>query len=71
MNLPTVGDHCTYHGWYDNVVGGILAERRISPLTGNPRYRIVDSAGEMKDPHAGRWVDVLHVIAFDPPRVED
>ena len=67
MNTPEIGDSVLYWGRMDNLVRGILAERAISPLTGNPRYRVVDSFQEMKDEEAGRWVDVLEVQRIDAP----
>lgn len=33
----------------------------------NPRYRVVDSSSEARDPEAGRWVGVEDVIRFDSP----
>ncbi len=66
MNEPQVGDRVLYHGRFDNVVEGILAERILSPLTGNPRYRVVDSWAEAKDEEAGRWIDVMEIIGIYP-----
>jgi len=69
MNTPEIGDSVLYWGRGDTLVHGILAECAISPLTGNPRYRVVDLASEMKDEEAGRWVDILEVVRFDLPCV--
>jgi hypothetical protein len=60
INVPQVGDRITYHGIDNTFVSGFLAERSISPLTGNPRYRVVDSMQEAKDPEAGKWVGLEH-----------
>jgi hypothetical protein len=65
--LAEVGDRVYYRGRFDNVVGGILAERAVSPLTGNPRYRVVDSWDEAADCDAGRWVEIEDVIGIHPP----
>jgi hypothetical protein len=69
MNTPQIGDCITYHG-FDNVVSGIIAERAISPLTGNPRYRVVDSHQETKDPEAGKWINVEAVLGIHPTRCD-
>jgi len=60
---PQPGDWIVYHGRNDAQVGGFIAERRISPLTGNPRYRVVDSMQDAKDEEAGHWVSLEHTIA--------
>ncbi len=64
-NIPQPGDRVLYHGRHKNMVRGVLAERAISPLTNNPRYRVVDTAQEISDPEAGRWIDINDVIRFD------
>jgi hypothetical protein len=63
---PQVGDRVVYAGRTGEHVGGYLAERAVSPLTGNPRYRVVDFLREMLDEEAGRWVGVEHVISIRP-----
>jgi hydrogenase maturation factor len=65
-NDPQPGDRIIYAGRTGNHVAGIVAERAIGPLSGNPRYRVVDFASEMRDEEAGRWVDVFHVISIRP-----
>lgn len=67
LNLtPKAGDYIQYHGIDNTVVGGIIAERAISPITGNQRYRVVDSLREAPDREAGRWIGLEETIAvFD------
>ena len=60
------GDFVTYAGRSGAIAGGIVAERAISPLTLNPRFRVVDFASEAADPDAGRWVDVMHLLGAYP-----
>ncbi len=62
---PQIGDRVAYHG-RDAIVSGILAERTLSPLTGNPRYRVVDFTSEIADEEAGRWVGIEEVISIHP-----
>lgn len=65
-NLPQPGDGIAFASESGAIVHGILAERAIGPLTGNPRYRVVDTFSEADDPDAGCWVDILHVLSFYP-----
>lgn len=50
----------------DTLVGGIVAERAPSPLGTGDRLRVVDSAGEMADPDAGRWIAATDPIWAGP-----
>jgi hypothetical protein len=67
MSAPEIGDRVCYWGRSERLVSGVLAERAIGPLTGNPRYRVVDSWREAADPDAGRWVGIELVHRIDPP----
>ncbi len=66
LSAPEIGDRVYFYGRGDAMVCGILAERAIGPLTGNPRYRVVDLPSEMRDPEAGRWVPVEEVYGIYP-----
>jgi hypothetical protein len=70
MSAPEIGDRVCYWGRSERLVSGVLAERAIGPLTGNPRYRVVDSWREAADPDAGRWVGIELVHRIDPPEAE-
>ncbi len=66
MNTPQPGDRVLYHGRHGNeLVNGFLAERFVSQLTGNPRYRVVDNMSEAKDTDAGRIIGIDDVVRFD------
>jgi hypothetical protein len=67
---PHPGDYIEYYGRHNNIVAGFIAERSISPLTGNPRYRVVDSMQEAKDVDAGRWIGVedTHAVYESVPK---
>jgi len=66
MNEPQIGDRVQYYGKGDAIVEGFLAESIIGPLTGNPRYRVVDSMQDVKDEEAGKWVSVENVRGIYP-----
>lgn len=57
-----VGDVVVYWTPHETQAEGVVADRAISPLTGNPRVRVVDFASEMSDPDAGKWLDVFSDI---------
>ena len=60
---PNIGDCVMY--WDRNglnIIGGIVAETAAGPLTGAPRVRVVDTASEMADDEAGRWIDEAAII---------
>lgn len=67
-NQPQPGDRIYYYGDHDQVVNGIVAERQLGPLTGDPNYRVVDFASEMKDPEAGRWIPIGRVTGIFPTK---
>ena len=58
-----VGDRVIYYPRNSDIMaGGIVAERAVSPLTGNPRFRIVDFAREIADPDAGQWRGIGDIV---------
>ena len=60
---PNIGDCVMY--WDRNglnIIGGIVADTATGPLTGTPRVRVVDTASEMADDEAGRWIDEAAII---------
>jgi hypothetical protein len=74
---PQHGDWVTYYGRPDTkeasnmassvILGGYLAERGVSEITGNPRYRVVDEMREATTPEAGRWIGIENVEAIYAP----
>ncbi|MCZ2075470.1 MAG: hypothetical protein LC130_10780 [Bryobacterales bacterium] len=58
-----IGDHVMYWDRQGvSIIGGIVAETAAGPLTGTPRVRVVDTASEMADDEAGRWIDEAAII---------
>ena len=53
-----------YAGDKGTVLRGVLAERRIGPLSGNPVYRVTDTHQEARDLDAGVWIGINDVIRF-------
>lgn len=70
-NPPQRGDYVLYYGKHDNIIGGYLAVRYISPLTGNPRYLVVDSLQEDGDDGAGHWIGIENVHSINAEPVND
>lgn len=52
------GDYVAYYGRSGHPCHGYVAERAISPLTGNPCFRVVDKITDIIDPRAGIWRDL-------------
>jgi hypothetical protein len=72
-NPIAVGDVVHYwssRGGSENLVRGVVAERAPSPLGTGDRIRVVDSAGEMSDPEAGRWIAATDPIWAGDATVE-
>jgi hypothetical protein len=69
-NLPQPGDVIRYYGSTrsDVVSVGTIARREDrSPVTGNPRYFVVDPGDNYLDPVTGRWVPLEDVVGIDAP----
>jgi hypothetical protein len=72
-NPIAVGDVVHYwssRGGSENLVRGVVAERAPSPLGTGDRIRVVDSAAEMSDPEAGRWIAATDPIWAGDATVE-
>jgi hypothetical protein len=63
-NPPQLGWTVFYAGDKGTVLRGVLAERRIGPLSGNPVYRVTDTHQEARDLDAGVWIGINDVIRF-------